>query len=67
MKEFQPLYSHERTVYNIPGFRPETVDARYLQELGVKTQPSPETLEALRQGSLVFEKRFNERLLRGPP
>lgn len=63
MKEFQPLYSHERTVYNIPGFRPETVDARYLQELGVKTQPSPETLEALRQGSLVFEKRFNERLL----
>ena len=63
MKNFDPVYRNRHTVYNFPGFEPKTVDAAYLADLGVQTEPSPETLEALRLGSEVFRRRFEERLL----
>ena len=63
MKTFEPLYSKKLTVYDIPGFKPQLVDAEYLSSLGVQTEPSPETLKALKRGSEEFLKRFNERLL----
>ncbi|MBR3075654.1 MAG: hypothetical protein IKH11_07895 [Bacteroidales bacterium] len=63
MEEFEALYSHDISVYNLPGFRPQLVDSQYLEGLGVRIQPSPATLEALERGSRVFMKRFEEKLL----
>ena len=63
MKEYEPLYSHDLNVYGLPGFEPQIIDARYLSGLGVRAVPSEDTLEALRKGSVVFARRFNERLL----
>ena len=63
MIDFEPVYSHRSTVYNLPGFEPGKVDGAYLKVLGVRVEPSEETLEALRRGSEVFERRFREHLL----
>ncbi|MBQ4201507.1 MAG: hypothetical protein II648_04335 [Bacteroidales bacterium] len=63
MIDFEPVYSHRSTVYNLPGFEPGKVDGAYLKALGVGVEPSEETLEALRRGSEVFERRFREHLL----
>ena len=63
MIDFEPVYSHRSTVYNLPGFEPSRVDGSYLKELGVRVEPSAETLDALRRGSEVFERRFREHLL----
>ncbi len=63
MIDFEPVYSHRSTVYNLPGFEPGKVDGAYLKALGVRVEPSEETLEALRRGSEVFERRFREHLL----
>ena len=63
MIDFEPVYSHRSTVYNLPGFEPCKVDGAYLKALGVRVEPSEETLEALRRGSEVFERRFREHLL----
>ena len=63
MIDFEPVYSHRSTVYNLLGFEPGKVDGAYLKALGVGVEPSEETLEALRRGSEVFERRFREHLL----
>ena len=63
MIDFEPVYSHRSTVYNLPGFEPGKVDGAYLKALGVRVEPSEDTLEALRRGSEVFERRFREHLL----
>ena len=63
MIDFEPVYSHRSTVYNLPGCEPGKVDGAYLKALGVGVEPSEETLEALRRGSEVFERRFREHLL----
>lgn len=63
MIDFEPVYSHRSTVYNLPGFEPGKVDGAYLKALGVGVEPSEETLEALRRGSEVFERRFREHML----
>ena len=63
MIDFEPVYSHRSTVYNLPGFEPGKVDGAYLKALGVGVEPSEETLEALRRGSEVFERRFRKHLL----
>lgn len=63
MIDFEPVYSHRSTVYNLPGFEPGKVDGAYLKALGVGVEPSEETLEALRRGSEDFERRFREHLL----
>ena len=63
MLNFEPLYSHDRNVYAFPEFEPQIVDELYLKRLGVHAEPSEGTLEALRNGSLVFARRFHDRLL----
>ena len=54
------LNTQEIDVYNLEGFSPTIVDGRYLEELGVRTKPSAETLEGLRRGSELFIKRLEE-------
>ena len=61
--DYQPLYSHGTSVYNLPGFVPGTVDAEYLHALGVEVEPSAETLEGLKKGSDLFALRFQKKLL----
>ena len=63
MTEYQPFYSHADQVYNLPGFQPHTVNGQYLESLGVEVKPSEQTLQALEQGSRVFERRYRERTL----
>ena len=63
MRKIDPVYSKEQTVYSFPGFEPQEVNAEYLADLGVQTRPSEETIEALRRGSMVFKKRYEEQLL----
>ena len=63
MIPYTPIYAHADTVYNLPGFAPEVVDAAYLERLGVGMELSPASLEALRKGSLLFQERFGKRLL----
>ena len=63
MTDFEPLYSHPLNVYGLPGFEPQVIDAQYLKDLGVSASPAEDTLELLRKGSIVFAKRYEERLL----
>ena len=63
MTPFQPFYPQGDNVYNLPGFAPAAVDGQYLEDLGVRVTPSPETLEALRKGSEVFLRRWETRTL----
>ena len=58
---FENFYQHDTNVYNLPGFEPRIVDKAYLDALGVKVQPSEETLAKLREGSLIFRKRLEEK------
>ena len=60
---FEPFYSRPGTVYNLPGFEPQTVDKAYLERLQVEVEPSEETLRGLAAGSEVFKRRFAEGLL----
>lgn len=55
------LYKHEINVYNLPGFEPKIVDLNYLNDLGVTTVPSAETLEGLKRGSEVFMRRLDQK------
>ena len=63
MTPFQAFYPQGDNVYNLPGFAPAAVDGLYLRDLGVCVTPSPETLEALRQGSEIFRRRWEARTL----
>ena len=63
MIDFEPVYSHRSTVYNLPGFEPVKVDRAYLKNLGVKVEPSEDTLAALERGAEVFRRRYSEGLL----
>ena len=63
MTDFEPLYSRALNVYGLPGFEPQIIDSQYLKDLGVSAAPADETLDALRKGSIVFAKRYKERLL----
>lgn len=54
------LNGHDIDVYSLEGFSPSIVDAHYLAELGVKTQPSAETLEGLKRGSELFLERLEK-------
>ena len=63
MTEYVPFYSHSDKVYNLPGFEPRIVDAGYLRDLGVKVEPSEQTLLALERGSRIFIRRLKEKTL----
>ena len=39
--EYTPIYSRETDLYALPELAARTVDAAYLRELGVKTDPAP--------------------------
>lgn len=56
------LYQAYRNVYDIPLI-PEIVDRAYLKELGVKAEPSDETVDALIRGSELFIQRLEEKTL----
>ena len=63
MKQIDPVYSRSTTVYNLPGFKPETINKEYLERLGVTVEPSEEALQALRRGSELFRLRWEKQLL----
>lgn len=58
---FEPFYSHETDVYNLDGFSPSIVDKVYLDKLGVKVQPSEETIQGLVRGSKLFMDRVKNK------
>ena len=58
--DFSNFYSHATDVYSMEGFKPAIVDQHYLDELGVTTKPSEETLQKLIAGSRIFMKRMEE-------
>jgi len=55
---FTPLYEHQGNVYHLPDFRPTLVNAAYLKELGVRVEPSEQTLEGLERGSELLALRL---------
>ena len=59
--EFKPFYSHDTDVYNLKDFSPSIVDKAYLDNLGVKVEPSESTLEGLTRGSKVFMERVKNK------
>ena len=61
---FTPLYPHHGIIYDLPGFRPAVVNAAYLKELGVKAEPSAQTLEGLERGSELLALRLQNRNLK---
>lgn len=65
MKEFQytNIYSHDQDVYNLPGFTPQIVDKKYLEDLGVDVIPSEETMNRLTEGSRIFKARYEAKTL----
>lgn len=58
---FEPFYSHETDAYNLNGFSPSVVDKVYLDKLGVKVQPSEETIRGLVRGSKLFMDRIKNK------
>lgn len=58
---FEPFYSHETDAYNLNGFSPSVVDKVYLDKLGVKVQPSEETIRGLVRGSKLFMGRIKNK------
>ena len=56
--ELTNLNGHDVNIYNLEGFSPTIVDERYLADLGVKVQPSEETLAGLKRGSELFIQRL---------
>lgn len=58
---FEPFYSHETDAYNLNGFSPSVVDKVYLDKLGVKVQPSEETIRGLIRGSKLFMDRIKNK------
>ena len=61
--EYTPIYSRETDLYALPELAARTVDAAYLRELGVKTDPAPETLAGLARGSEIYRQRLKAHLL----
>ena len=53
-----PCYPVSDTLRALADFTPPVVDRAYLQSLGVRVEPSDETLEALSRGSLWFRARL---------
>lgn len=53
-----PVYPVADTLYSLEDFVPPKVDADYLQSLGVRIVPTPETLAALSEGSRIFARRL---------
>ena len=60
---FTPFYRHEHNVYHLEGFQPAIVDGDYLKSLGVSVNPSEDTLEGLKRGSILFAQRLREKTL----
>lgn len=58
---FEPFYSHETDAYNLNCFSPSVVDKVYLDKLGVKVQPSEETIQGLVRGSKLFMDRVKNK------
>ncbi|MBR5660559.1 MAG: hypothetical protein IKW99_03315 [Bacteroidales bacterium] len=63
MVSYTPIYSRDTDVYNLEGFSPQVVDYSYLKRLGVAVEPDKATLEALEKGSLILQKRLEDRTL----
>ena len=61
MVKLNNLYHHEVDIYSLPGFVPQIVDEDYLRKLGVTALPSAETLEGLKRGSEIFQRRMQQR------
>ena len=59
--DFKPFYSHETDVYSLNGFSPAIIDKDYLDNLGVKVEPSESTLQGLNRGSKVFMERIKSK------
>jgi DNA repair photolyase len=47
-------------IYNLEGFKPEILDEKYLHKLGVRVNPSEETLKSLMRGSAIFKERMQK-------
>ncbi len=60
---FNNLNAKPTDVYNLSGFTPNIVDKEYLTELGVKVEPSQETLAGLIRGSELFKQRISTQTL----
>ncbi|MBR4809350.1 MAG: hypothetical protein IK031_03615 [Bacteroidales bacterium] len=64
--KYEPFYSHESQVYNLPGFEPATVDRAYLHAIGAKVEPSDATVEGLVRGSQMLARKLSGRTLLPP-
>ncbi|MBO4567257.1 MAG: hypothetical protein J5695_08540 [Bacteroidales bacterium] len=61
--QFKAFYSRPVQVYNLPGFRPATVDRRYLKDIGADVEPSDATVEGLVRGSQMLADKLAARTL----
>ncbi|MBQ0044792.1 MAG: hypothetical protein KBT05_07205 [Bacteroidales bacterium] len=63
IKILDNLYDKSCDIYSMKGFEPVIVDRKYLKGLGVETEASDQTIEALEKGSVIFSERIKARTL----
>ena len=61
--DLTPCYPVSDSLRDLQDFTPPVVDRAYLQSLGVRVDPSDETLEALSRGSAWFRARLDGKTL----
>ena len=61
--DLTPCYPVSDSLRDLQDFTPPVVDRAYLQSLGVRVDPSDETLEALSRGSAWFRARLGGKTL----
>ena len=61
--DLTPCYPVSDSLRDLQDFTPPVVDRAYLQSLGVRVDPSDETLEALLRGSALFRARLGGKTL----
>ena len=61
--DLTPCYPVSDSLRDLQDFTPPVVDRAYLQSLGVRVEPSDETLEALSRGSAWFRARLKGKTL----
>ena len=60
---YDNFYRHETDGYTLKNFSPQIVNRKYLEDLGVESDPSDETLEKLEAGSRQFMNRLQNHTL----
>ncbi len=60
---YDNFYRHETDGYTLKDFSPQIVNRKYLEDLGVESDPSDETLEKLEAGSRQFMNRLQNHTL----